>query len=102
MRDGVDEGVLLFIAPDFPDQEDRIDHHSADDEGQKQEAQEKQHPVAPVEQNPADVEQDADQNQARAKRDENRDGLSPAGDHHASSLMRKRNFMQLRARPAHL
>ena len=35
MRDGVDEGILLFIAADFAHQKEGIQHHSADQHGQQ-------------------------------------------------------------------
>ena len=42
--------------------------------------------MPPVQQNPADVQQDDDTDQAGAQRDEERDRLLPSGDYHTFSL----------------
>ena len=56
VRDRVDEGVVLFVAPDLPHQKDRVQHDAADDHRQQQDPQEQQDAGAPVQQNPADIQ----------------------------------------------
>ena len=40
MRDGIDEGVVLLVAPDFAHQEGGVQHHAGDDHGEQQDAEE--------------------------------------------------------------
>ena len=86
MRDGVDERVVLFIAPDFAHQKNRVQHDAADDHRQQQEAQKQQNTGTPVEQHPADIQQQDDRNQADAERDKERDRFLAPGNYHDSSL----------------
>ena len=52
MRDGVDEGVVLFVAPDLAHQEDGVQHHAGNDHRQQQDAEEQQDAIVPVERTP--------------------------------------------------
>ena len=45
VRDGVDEGVLLLVAPDFPHQEDGVQNHAGDDQAEQQDAETSNRPV---------------------------------------------------------
>src|ERR1700722_16818565 len=89
MRDGVDEGVVLRVASDFPDKKSGVQDHSRDDQHRQENAQEQQNPVAPVEQNPADVENYGDDDYAGAKSDEESNRFLAPGDDHPSSLSRE-------------
>lgn len=73
MRDSVDKGVMLLVAPDLPDKKNRIQHDAADDHGKQQEPEKEQDACMPVENNPADIQQNADNDEARAERDEESD-----------------------------
>ena len=86
VRDGVDEGVVLFVPADLAHQEDGVQHDAGDDDGDQQDAESEQNSGAPVEQYPADVENQDDEDEAGAQRDEERDGFAAARHHHASSL----------------
>ena len=80
--DGVDERLVLLVAADLAHQEDRIEHDAGDDEGKHDEAGDEQPGLAPVEDDPADVEGDDACHQADAEDDEERDRLpAPAGPH---------------------
>src|SRR5581483_10934761 len=86
MRHGIDERFLLLIPADFADQEDGIQNHTADQHRSQNDAQEQQDIAAPAQENPADVDQDDNGNQARAEGDEKSDRLPAAGNYHVSSL----------------
>ena len=92
MSDRVDERILLFVTPDFPDQEERIQHDAADQHRPQQDAQEEQNPSTPTEENPADVNEDDDGNQARAEGDEEPDRRAPSSNYHDSSLRERRSL----------
>src|SRR5450755_4578508 len=66
VRDGVDEGIVLRVAANLAYQKNRVEHHAADDGGHEQRAQHEQNAVPPVQQNPADVQQDNDKDKAHA------------------------------------
>ena len=53
MGDGVDEGVVLFVAADFPHQKDGVEHDAADDHEHEQHAQDQQESGAPVRAEPS-------------------------------------------------
>ena len=60
MRHGVNERIMLLIAPDFPHQKDGVQHDTADDDSQQQNSKEEQNALAPTQQDPADVEEKRD------------------------------------------
>ncbi len=86
--DRVDKRVVLFVAADLPHQKDCVQNNAADDESEQQDAEEQQDPGTPVQQHPADIENQDDGDQARPKGDEECNRLLPARDHHDSSLSR--------------
>ena len=45
MRDGVDEGVVLFVPADFAHQKDRVEHDAGDDHDQQQDPEDEQDAV---------------------------------------------------------
>lgn len=57
MGNGVDESVLLLIAPDGADKKDGVEHHAADGDRQQHNPYEQQDPCPPVQQDPADIKQ---------------------------------------------
>ena len=80
VRDRVDEGVVLFVSPDFTHQEGRIQNHAGMMIGQQQDAEEQQDSRAPVENYPTDVKKQGDDDQPGAERNEECDRLSGSGD----------------------
>jgi hypothetical protein len=77
--DGVDEAVVLLVAADLHDQEDRVDDQPADDQRKQHETG---HQLAqPVlrDDDPIDVEEDRQRDEQDTQRDEERDGLLAAG-----------------------
>ena len=61
VRDGVDERVVLLVAADFAHQEGGVQDHAGNDHGEQQDAEKQQDAVAPIEQDPADVEEQDDE-----------------------------------------
>src|SRR6185312_9219408 len=84
--DCVDERVMLLVTPDFPDEEDRVEHDARDDEGGEDDPEEEQNAGSPPPQRPADVQQYAEERHPDAERDEEGDGLFAAGPDHGPSL----------------
>ena len=41
VRNGIDKGVVLFVTPDLPDQEDRVENDAGDDETEEEDAEDK-------------------------------------------------------------
>src|SRR5579864_5024233 len=74
VRDGVDEAVMLLVAPDFAHKKDGIQDHASDDQRKEDDAEEQQHAFAPVEDDPSDVERDGqgDQTNAQAQKEDDR------------------------------
>ena len=64
---------------------------------EKQDTQEKQDSGAPVEQDPADVEEKNDRDQAGAESDEKCDRPAPAGENHTLSLCLREGRLHLEA-----
>src|SRR5690242_13008512 len=73
---------MLFVASNLPHQKRRIKHDACNDQRHQQNAENQQKACSPVQQNPADVKKDRDQNETSAKRDEKRDRTFPAGSNH--------------------
>ena len=44
VRDGVDERVVLLVAPDLAHQEDRVEHEPGDDQQEEDDAEDEQQP----------------------------------------------------------
>lgn len=70
VSDSVDEAVVLFVAPDFADQEDRVQDQSGDDEQEEDNAQYEQGDLPPMQDNPPDVERHRQRDKADAQNDE--------------------------------
>ena len=52
----IDEAVVLLVATDFVHQEAGVDDHPRNDQEEKNYPKEKQHPFAPVKDDPANVQ----------------------------------------------
>ena len=84
VRDGVDESVVLLVAPDFTHEKNRVEDQPADDDQEEDDAEDEQHPGTPVDDDPTDVERDGQGDQARAEDDEDQALASGPRDHGAS------------------
>ena len=89
--DGVQEGVLLFIPADLADQKNRVQHHAGDDQQEQDDAQDRQDPHPPVEDDPADVEGDGNGDEADAE-DGEEDHLPPAAANHPRRIQKNAEF----------
>src|ERR1700722_8675804 len=83
MRNGVYKTVVLLAAPQLAHQKNRIDYHAGDNQREENDAEKQQHALAPVEDDPADVERDGQRHQADAQAEEENDGPAAARDAHA-------------------
>ena len=64
---GIDEAVVRLASPQLAHQKNRIHDHAGNDQREKNDAEKQQHPFAPVEDDPADIESDRKRNQANAQ-----------------------------------
>jgi hypothetical protein len=85
VRYGVDEGVMLLIPPYLAHQKRRVQNDAADDRQGQYGSQEEQDSGTPVEQDPPDIQEDHDGDQADAERNKECDGSAAAGDNHTLS-----------------
>jgi hypothetical protein len=91
VRDGVDEGVVLLVATDFAYEEGCVEDEPRDDQDEEDDAEDKQRHLAPVEQNPADVERQRERDQTDAEREEEDDRLATTtADAHTGIVGRRR------------
>jgi hypothetical protein len=80
----VEEAVLLFVAAHLSNQEDGVQDYAGNDETEKQHAQDKRHDLAPVEDDPTDIEHQRHRSDKHAEGDGKRDRLLSAGDAHGA------------------
>ncbi len=86
MGDGIDETVVPLAAPQLAHQKNGVDHHPRDDQRKEDDAEEQQHALAPVQDDPADVERDRQRNQADPQAEEKHDRSAAARNAHQGSL----------------
>ena len=84
MGNGIDKSVVLFVAADFAYQKDCIEYDADDDERKENNSQDEQRDLAPVEQDPTDIESDGKRDEARPEGDEENYGLATASYRHGS------------------
>src|SRR5215211_7114476 len=70
MSDGIDKGVVLFVASYLADQKGRIEHQAKDQDDEEYDPENKQRDFTPVENYPTDVHRDRQGDETRAQRDE--------------------------------
>ena len=75
--DRVDERIVLLVAPDLAHEKDGVEHEPADDDEEEDDAQDEQQPLAPVEEDPPDVECDRKGDETAPEDDEDSDLLGP-------------------------
>jgi hypothetical protein len=80
--DGIEKTVLLFIAPDFADKENGVDHQTGDQQSEKNDAENEGNNLTPVENDPTDVEHDRQGNETYPERNEEGDSFGSARDAH--------------------
>src|ERR1700678_784730 len=69
----VDEAVVLLAAAKLANQEARVHDHAGDDQRKKDDAEEQQHALAPVENDPSNIEGDRERDQGDAQANEKND-----------------------------
>ena len=84
MSNGIDKSVVLFVAADFAHEKDCIEYDADDDKGKENDSQDKQRDLAPVKQDPADIESDGQRDEAGPEGDEEDYRLATATYRHGS------------------
>src|ERR1035438_5013150 len=82
MGNRIDKTVMLLAAAKLPHQKNRIDHHACDDKGKKDDAEKQQHALAPVENDPADIQGNGQRYQTNPQAEKENDGSATARDAH--------------------
>ena len=82
MGDGIDEAVVLLAASQFAHQKNRVDDHPRNDQREEDDAEEQQHALAPVEDDPANIQCNRQRHQANAQAEKEDDGSAAARDAH--------------------
>src|SRR6266566_3838089 len=77
---------MLFVAPDFVDQKAGIHDETCNQHREQDHAQEQQHALAPVKNDPANVQPYGQGYKADAKHHKKSDGFAAAGDAHSRIL----------------
>ncbi len=81
VRDGVDERVVLLVAPDLANQERRVEDEARDDGGEYQAAEQEGDDFSKGEDHPSHVERNRQRHQTDAEGDEESDDALPAGSY---------------------
>jgi len=79
VRDGVDEGLVIFVALDLEYEEHRVDDDAGDDQGEQDDAENQRGQAPGVDQDPADVQRHGRAHKEDAEGYEEADGFLPAG-----------------------
>ena len=74
--DRVDERIVLLVAPDLAHEKDGVEHEPADDYEEEDDAENQQQPLAPVEEDPPDIERYREGDETAAEDDEGGDLLA--------------------------
>ncbi len=91
VRDGVDERVVLLVAPDLANQERRVEDEAGDDGGENQAAEQEGDDFSKGEDHPSHVERNRQRHQADAEGDEEGDdALTPGSYGHGTRIARWR------------
>src|SRR5258705_13852147 len=72
MSDSIDKCIVLLVAADLTNQESGIEDQAEDDEDEEDDPKNKQGHLAPVENDPTDIERNCQRNETSSKRDEKR------------------------------
>src|SRR5208283_3569726 len=82
VRDGVDEAVVLLVAPNLAHQKNGIEDEAGDNRAEEDDAEKDLDACAPVEDDPAAAHREGHRRQADAEREEEINRFAPAGDPH--------------------
>ena len=89
MCDGVQEAVLLFVAAYFADKKDGIERDADREQPKDGNADGQRNPLAPVENDPANIERDGEADQADTEGDEEKHRLLASRDAHGERVAEK-------------
>jgi len=70
MRYGINESIVLFVAPYLANKEGCIKDQTEDNQQEEDDSENQQRDFAPVEKNPTDIQRDRKRNQTSAQCDE--------------------------------
>jgi hypothetical protein len=87
---GVDEAVVLLAAANFTQQKGGVHDHARNDHGKKDHPEEQQHSLAPVEDDPSDIERNRQRHQANAQAEKEHDSSAAARDAHGVRVILQR------------
>src|SRR5258706_11290052 len=85
VSNGIDKAVVLLAAAKLTHQEAGIHDHARDDHGEENYTEEQQHSLAPVEDNPSNIERNRQRYQGYPQENEEDDSSAAARDAHGSS-----------------
>src|SRR5207247_214669 len=88
VRDRVDEGIVLLIAPDLPDKENRVQDHAADDKSEEQHTENQHDPGSPVDHYPQNILGDGQRYEASTQGNEKRDRFAVPAACHKSRMVK--------------
>ena len=91
VRHCVDKAVVLFAAANFAQKEGCIHDHARDDQSKKDDAEEQQHSLAPVKDDPSNIQRDRECDQADAQAEKEYDGSAAARDAHGTRVILARS-----------
>ncbi len=83
----IDKAVVLLAAAKLTDQKAGVDDHPCDNQGKEDDAEEQQYSLAPVEDDPSDIEGNRQRHQGYAQDKEEYDGSAAARDAHGVRLI---------------
>lgn len=86
VSNGVDEAVMLLVAPNLANQEERIQDKPGADRPEEDEAEENLYSFAPIENDPTKADGGRHRSEADPQRSEKNDRLAPAGNAHFAIL----------------
>lgn len=83
MRHSIDEAVMLLAAAQFAHKKDCVDHHASDKKSKKHDPKKQQNALAPVENDPSNIQRDSEGNKSDAQAEKKDDRSATARDPHA-------------------
>ena len=86
VRHCVDKAVVLLAAANFVHQKAGVYDHARDDQSKKDDAEEQQHSLAPVKNDPSNIQRNRQRHQDNAQDKKDEDGSAAAGDAHGVIL----------------
>src|SRR6202167_2280590 len=90
VSNGIDKAVMLLAAPNLMDQETGVHDHARNDERKKNDAEEQQPALPPIEDDPSNIERTLQRHQDDAQEEKEDDGSAAARDAHSFTLILQR------------